>query len=88
MVELVISSGVTWGDCSEKWRKHDKSATIVDLSQSYASPLEALVAGKFAAKTLLRFVLKRIGISATQEQQQMPAYGHARGCEENRNAWS
>lgn len=88
MVELVISSGVTWGDCSEKWRKHYKSATVSCLGQSYTSPLEALVAGKFAAKILLRFAFKRIGISATQEQQQMPAYVHARVCEKNRNAWS
>lgn len=64
------------------------SVTIGDLSQSYTSPLEALVAGKFAAKIPLRFAFKRIGISATQEQQQMPAYVHARVCEKTRNAWS
>lgn len=88
MVESVIGSGVTWGDWSEKWRKHDMSVTIGDLSQSCTSPLEALVAGKFAAKIPLRFAFKRIGISATQEQQQMPAYVHARVCEKTRNAWS
>lgn len=85
VVEPVISSGVTRGDCSETSRKHYKSG---DLSQSCTSPLEALVAGKFAAKILLRFAFKRIGISATREQQQMPAYVHARVRKENRNAWS
>lgn len=86
VVELVISSGVTWGDCSEKWRKHYKSVTVGGLRCT--SALEALVAGKFAAKILLRFAFKRIGISATQEQQHTPAYVHARVCERNRNAWS
>lgn len=85
VVELVISSGVTWRDYPEKRRKH-YSATIGKLS--YMSPREAPAAGKFAAKILQRFAFKRIGISATWEQQQMPAYAHAHVHEKNRNAWS
>lgn len=43
---------------------------------------------KLAAKALQRFAFKRIGISVTREQQQMPAYAHAPVHWENRNAWS
>lgn len=65
----------TLQECDNKWSEPEL-------------PLEALVAGKFVAKILLRFTFKRIGISTTQEQQQMPDYAHARVCEKNRNAWS
>lgn len=41
-----------------------------------------------AAKALRRFAFKRIGISVTREQQQMPAYAHAPVHWESRNAWS
>lgn len=42
----------------------------------------------FVAKILQRFTIKRIGISITQEQQQMPAYVYIPIHWKNRNAWS
>lgn len=55
----------------------------------HTSPTAPVVAaGKLAAKALRRFAFKRIGISVTREQQQMPAYAHAPVHWENRNAWS
>lgn len=41
-----------------------------------------------AAGDLRRFAFKRIGISVTREQQQMPAYAHAPVHGGSRNAWS
>lgn len=103
MVEPVISSRVTWWDYSIEKKKKKKEKTFPHeqnnegfewlnrawhLLPFYTSLSGPFVAGNFAATILERFAFKRIGISMTQEQQQMPAYVHAPVHWKNRNAWS
>lgn len=104
VVELVIGSRVTWRDYPEggkrgenihtSRKKKTKQGTRVtqhgNTFQNVSHVTDGTSCGcwKLAAKALRRFAFKRIGISVTQEQQQMPAYAHAPVHWENRNAWS
>lgn len=102
VVELVIGSRVTWGDYPEggKWgenihtlRKQSGGTGVTqhgNAFQNVSHVTDGTSCGcwKLAAKAPQRFAFKRIGISVTREQQQMPAYAHAPVHWENRNAWS
>lgn len=101
MVEPVISSRVTWRDYSIKRKKKEKTFPHEQNNEGfewlnrawhllpfYTSLSGPFVAGNFAATILERFAFKRIGISVTQEQQQMPAYVHAPVHCKNKSAWS
>lgn len=100
VVELVIGSRVTWRDYSVGGeRKKKQTFTYWAKGSEWLNRQKRFHTWRTegtsccgcwgpAAKALRRFAFKRIGISVTREQQQMPAYAHAPVHWESRNAWS